>query len=152
LKEATAKGLRDLRPRLDMREIRFLVHVLENYLVTLDSMLKEENSIEREVVCLTRDFRKLVAHEILVELRAKRKLLEELKAWRFREQVVVTKDLMRRFEGLLKGAKRHPKWLAERSLSKLGFGSKNVSKFTIVTGDILIEEKKKLKSRSFSLF
>ena len=152
MKEATAKGLRDLRPRLDMREIRFLVHVLEDYLVTLDSMLKEEKAVDHEVVCLTRDFRKLVAHEILVELRAKRKQLEELKAWRFHEQAVVTKDLMRRFEGLLKGEKRHPKWLAERSLSKLGFGSKNVSKFTIVTGNILIEEKKKLKSRSFSLF
>ena len=135
-----------------MREIRFLVHVLENYLVTLDSMLKEEKAVEREVERLAHEFRRLAAYEILVELKTKRKLLEELKAWRFREQVVVTKDLMRRFEGLLKGAKRHPKWLAERSLSKLGFGSKNVSKFTIVTGDILIEEKKKLKSRSFSLF
>ena len=152
MKEATVRGLRDLRPRLDMREIRFLIHILENYLVTLDSMLKEESSIEREVVRLTRNFRKLVAHEILVELRAKRKLLEELKAWRFHEQAVVTKDLMRRFEGLLKGEKRHPKWLAEHSLSKLGFGSKNVSKFTTVTGNILIEEKKKLKSRSFPLF
>jgi len=152
LKEATVEALRDLRPRLDVREIRFLIHVLEDYLVTLDSMLKEEKAVDREVVCLTRDFRKLAAYEILVELRAKRKLLEELKAWRFHEQAVVTKDLMRRFEGLLKGAKRHPKWLAERSLSKLGFGSKNVSKFTIVTGNILIEEKKKLKSRSFPLF
>jgi len=152
LKEATSKGLRDLRPRLDVREIRFLIHVLEDYLVTLDSMLKEEKAVEREVARLTRDFRKLAAYEILVELRAKRKQLGELKVWRFREQVVVAKDLMRRFEGLLKGEKRHPKWLAERSLSKLGFGSKNVSKVTVVTGNILIEEKKKLKSRSFSLF
>ena len=126
MKEATVKGLRDLRPRLDMREIRFLVHVLEDYLVTLDSMLKEEKAVDREVVCLIRDFRKLAAYEILVELRAKRKLLEELKAWRFREQVVVAKDLIRRFEGLVKGERRHPKWLAEHSLSELEFGSKNV--------------------------
>ena len=152
MKETTVKGLRDLRPRLDLREIRFLIHVLEDYLVTLDSMLKEEKAVEREVARLTREFGRLAAYEILVELRTKRKLLEELKAWRFQKQAVVAKDLMRRFEGLLKGEKRHPKSLAERSLSKLGFGSKNVSKFTIVTGNILIEEKKKLKSRSFPLF
>ena len=126
MKEATVKGLRDLRPRLDMREVRFLIHVLEDYLVTLDSMLKEEKAVEREVARLTRDFRKLAAYEILVELRVKQKLLEELKACRFQKQAVVAKDLMRRFEGLLKGEKRHPKWLVERSLSELEFGSKNV--------------------------
>lgn len=117
---------REFRPRLDSRELRFLIYVLKAYDTILTLKANELKAVEDEVWRLTKEFRKWQAYEIFKQLKAKRAELSILKVQRLSEQATVCRDFIRRFEGLLNGKKPHPKWLAEHSLGKLEFGSKTI--------------------------
>lgn len=104
--------VRELRPRLDRRELRFLIFILKAYNSTLTLKTDELKPVEEEVRHLTREFRKMQTYDILKQLKAKRTELTNLKAQHLSEQAVVCRDFIRRFQLLLNGKKPHPKWLA----------------------------------------
>lgn len=118
--------VKEFRPRLDSRELRFLIHVLKAYDTMLTLKADELKAVEDEVWRLTKEFRKWQAYEILKQLKAKRAEFSNLKAQRLSKQATICRDFIKRLEGLLNGKKPHPKWLAEYSLSKLEFGSKTI--------------------------
>ncbi|MHA2315722.1 MAG: hypothetical protein ACXACF_10665 [Candidatus Hermodarchaeia archaeon] len=111
--------VREFRPRLDSRELRFLIHVLRAHDAKLTSKTKELKAVKNEVWRLTRDFRRLQTYEILKQLKAKRTELTNLRAQHVSKHATVCRDFIRRFEELLDGNKPHPKWLATRYLEEL---------------------------------
>jgi len=111
--------VRELRPRLDSRELRFLIHVLKAYDAMLTLKADELKAVEDEVWRLTKDFRRLQTYEVLKQLKAKRTALSNLKAQHLSKKATVCRDFIRRFEELLDGKKPHPKWFATRCLEEL---------------------------------
>jgi len=111
--------VRELRPRLDSRELRFLIHVLKAYDAMLTCKADELKTVEEEIQRLTREFRKLQTYDILKQLKAKRTELANFKAEHLSEQAVVCRDFIRRFQQLLDGKKPHPKWFATRCLEEI---------------------------------
>jgi len=110
---------KEFRPRLDGRELRFLIRVLRSHEDLLNMKANELKGIESEVWRLTREFRKWQTYEILKQLKAKRAELSNLRAQQTSKQATVCRDFIRRFEELLDGKKPHPKWLATRCLEEL---------------------------------
>jgi hypothetical protein len=111
--------VREFRPRLDSRELHFLIQVLRAYDAMLALKADEIKAVEEEVRRLTGEFGKLQTYEILKQLKAKRTQRLDLKAQHPSEQAVVCRDFIRRFQLLLDGKKPHPKWFATRCLREL---------------------------------
>lgn len=111
--------MRELRPRLAPLELRFLIHILR----TQENMLKlrrsEEEELEKDVWKLEREFRMGAGYSAFKQLQQKRAQLSQLRAQELSKQVLVCRDLARRFEGMLNGRKPHPSWLAELYLKEL---------------------------------
>jgi len=110
---------KEFRPRLDSRELQFLIHVLGAYDAMLTSRSNELKAAENEVRRLTKDFKMLRGYKILKQLKAKRTELTNLKAQHLYKKATVCRDFIRRFEELLDGKKPHPKWLATHYLEEL---------------------------------
>lgn len=111
--------VRELRPRLDPLELRFLIHVLR----VQESMLKlrhgEEEELEKHISKLRREFRRGAGYSVFKQLQQKRAQLAQLRAQQSVKQALICRDLARRFEGMLNGRKPHPNWLAELCLKEL---------------------------------
>lgn len=126
LKTKSEKNLKDFRPRLDEREIRFLIFALENFSVTLEVLMKDQEKADSQEWRSKKKLLKWRDYKLLLDWKAKKRLLQDLEAWQFDKQLRIANDVKRRFEGLLMGRKPHPKWLPSLFLDELGFGTKKV--------------------------
>ena len=114
---------KQLRPRLTLNEIRFLIETLKHMNKMLDAKEKEYHDLDIKVRILQTDFRRNTM--LWKELKAAKEQLEQLKGvpmqvFPYRS---VCKSLIRRFDGLLKGAKLHSGSFTPYQLEQI-FGTK----------------------------
>lgn len=99
---------KEFRPRLDVQELEYLVSVLRWCEADLEEKVKEEEVLQREIMLLRCKLQRTGVHG-LRELREKKERLQQLKSARHYDHMLVAKDFVRRFEGLLNGEKPHPR-------------------------------------------
>jgi hypothetical protein len=108
VKEACAKTLKVLRPRLNELDLRFLLWVLEVFEMEISELMSQEKRADNELFMQKREFLKWKCWRELVKLRVKRRLLNDFKGWDLHTQRLVAASMKRRIRVLLEGGKKHP--------------------------------------------
>ncbi len=106
-KSEKLKGLKVLRPRFYLGELRFILWALRNLELQYTTLLKYKEDLDHQEYVQKHEFLKWTAWRELVKLKAIRKDLAEISRWNLHEMLFATRTLKRRIEGLVEGRKLH---------------------------------------------
>jgi len=117
---------KQLRPRLTVLEVRFLVASLKHTLEVCEVKEREFKELQSRVYRLRKEiqYNSMVWKE-LKETKGKLREWGNFETTLFHHRTVCN-SLIRRLEGLLKGGKLHTSWFAEHSLEKIYLELKNL--------------------------
>jgi len=119
---------KQLRPRLTSREVRFLVDSLKRTLDVCEVKEREFKELEREVYRLRKEIQyNTMVWKQLKEAKEKLKQMGNFGLTRLHYRTVCD-SLIRRFESLLNGGKKHTGLWAEHSLQQIYLEPKNLEK------------------------
>jgi hypothetical protein len=125
-KDAVAKTLKDFRPRLDERECKFLIWVLDKFREDVATLEQERRKTEGLYYSLQNELRIGATTPELWMLQAARRRLHQLNDMCLDWKDQIAYDMIKRLKGLLSETIIHPRSYPERLLNRLIFGSKNV--------------------------
>lgn len=110
----------EVRPRLTLQQLEYLVSVLKWYEADLEEKIKEIDALQREIILLRREVRVTGDYHKRLELVEKKERLQHLQRARYYDHRWAVQGFVRRFEGLLNRKKLHfhDEWLL-RSLSEM---------------------------------
>ncbi len=107
-KSEKLKGLKVLRPRFYLGELRFIAWALDNLEIQYRTLLGYREDLESQEYKAKWDFIRGAGYKSWIELKAIRKDLAEISRLDLHRMLYATRAMQRRIEGLIEGKKPHP--------------------------------------------